>query len=78
MFDANEMALAAGTGTGLNFAPVSQEMLAASIERAITLYRDGESWPRIQANAMASDVSWTRSARQYAALFRGVIADRAL
>jgi starch synthase len=78
VIDANEMALAAGTGTGLNFAPVSQEMLAASIERAIALYRDGESWPRLQANAMASDVSWTRSARQYAALFRGVIADRAL
>ncbi|UPY39360.1 glycogen synthase GlgA [Sediminicoccus sp. KRV36] len=78
VIDANEMALSAGTGTGLNFAPVSQEMLAAAIERAILLYRDGESWPRIQANAMASDVSWTRSARQYAALFRGMIADRAL
>jgi starch synthase len=78
VIDANEMALAAGTGTGLNFAPVSQEMLAASIERAIHLYRDGESWKQLQANAMASDVSWTRSARQYAALFRGMIADRAL
>ena len=77
VIDANEMALSAGTGTGLNFAPVNQEMLAASIERAITLYRDNESWPRIQANAMASDVSWTRSARHYAALFRGMIADRA-
>jgi starch synthase len=77
VIDANEMALAAGTGTGLNFAPVSQEMLAATIERAITLYSDGESWPRLQANAMASDVSWTRSARQYAALFRGVAADSA-
>lgn len=77
VIDANEMALAAGTGTGLNFAPVSQEMLSAAIERAIHLYRDGESWPRLQANAMASDVSWTRSARQYAALFRGMVADRA-
>jgi starch synthase len=77
VIDANEMAVAAGTGTGLNFAPVSQEMLAASIERAIVLYRDGAAWARIQANAMASDVSWTRSARQYATLFQGMIADRA-
>ena len=76
VIDANEMALAAGTGTGLNFAPVSQEMLSNSIERAIGLYRDGESWARLQANAMAGDVSWTRSARNYAALFRGMIADR--
>ena len=73
VIDANEMALAAGTGTGLNFAPVSQEMLASAITRAISLYRDGESWPRLQANAMASDVSWTRSARQYATLFRGML-----
>jgi len=78
VIDANEMALAAGTGTGLNFAPVGQEMLSAAIERAITLYHDGQSWPRLQANAMASDVSWTRSARHYAALFKGMIADRAL
>jgi len=77
VIDANEMAVAAGTGTGLNFAPVSQEMLAAGITRAIGLYREGATWARIQANAMASDVSWTRSARQYAALFRGMIADRA-
>ncbi len=73
VIDANEMALAAGTGTGLNFAPVSQEMLASAITRAISLFRDGESWPRLQANAMASDVSWTRSARQYATLFRGML-----
>jgi len=73
VIDANEMALAAGTGTGFNFAPVSQEMLGAAIERAIAAYRDGESWARLQANAMASDVSWTRSSRQYAALFRGMI-----
>lgn len=73
VIDANEMAVAAGVGTGFNFAPVSQEMLGTAIERAIALHRDGEAWARLQANAMASDVSWTRSARQYAGLFRGMI-----
>ncbi|MDB5412693.1 MAG: glgA [Rubritepida sp.] len=76
VIDANEMAIAAGAGTGLNFAPVSQEMLASAIERAIALYRDPPAWQRLQANAMASDVSWKRSAGKYAAQFRGMIADR--
>jgi len=77
VIDANEMALAAGTGTGLNFAPVSQEMLASAIERAIILYRDGESWGQLQTNAMACDVSWTRSAKRYATLLREMVAERA-
>lgn len=68
--DANEMALASGVGTGFNFAPVSQEMLAAAIERAIALYREPALMQRVQANAMAQDVSWKRSAAKYAALFR--------
>lgn len=67
--DANEMALAAGAGTGFNFAPVTHPMLQASIERAIRLYRQPEAWARLRANAMATDVSWARSARRYAALF---------
>jgi starch synthase len=70
--DANEMALAAGAGTGFNFAPVTQEMLMAAIERAVRLYRTPGAWARLARNAMASDVSWTRSASQYAALFRAM------
>lgn len=68
--DANEMALAAGAGTGFNFAPVTHPMLQASIERAIRLYRQPGTWARLRANAMATDVSWARSAGRYAALFR--------
>jgi len=67
--DANEMALAAGAGTGFNFAPVIHPLLQASIERAIRLYRQPEAWARLRANAMATDVSWARSARRYAAIF---------
>ncbi|WP_149535509.1 glycogen synthase GlgA [Siccirubricoccus phaeus] len=73
VIDANEMALAAGTGTGLQFAPGSVEMLGAAIQRAIGLWRQGPAWRRIQANAMASDVSWRRSAGRYAALFREMV-----
>jgi starch synthase len=70
VMDANEMALAAGAGTGFQFSPVTQEMLMAAIERAIRLYREPGAWARLVANAMATDVSWARSAARYAALFR--------
>ena len=39
VIDANEMALAAGIGTGFHFAPVTSEMLAAAILRALSVWR---------------------------------------
>jgi starch synthase len=73
--DANEMALAAGFGSGFHFAPVSAEMLAATIIRVARLWRDPALWRKLQANALATDVSWARSAARYAALYREMIAD---
>jgi starch synthase len=73
--DANEMALAEGIGTGFHFAPVTTEMLASAIQRAAIVWRDPALWRRLQANAMRTDVSWARSAKRYAALFRAMIAD---
>lgn len=70
--DANEMALAAGIGTGLQVAPGSVAMLGEAIARAAALIRAGAPWARVQANAMATDVSWRRSAARYAALFREI------
>jgi starch synthase len=73
--DANEMALADGIGTGFHFAPVTTEMLAAAVQRAALVWRERALWMRLQANAMRTDVSWARSARKYAALFRAMLAD---
>jgi starch synthase len=75
--DANEMALAEGIGTGFHFSPVSQEMLAATILRVARLWRDQATWRKLQGNALRTDVSWTRSAARYAALYREMIADAA-
>jgi starch synthase len=72
--DANEMAMASGAGTGFHFAPVGVEMLGNAVARAIALYRDAPAWRRLQANALATDVSWRRSAARYAALFREIAA----
>jgi len=72
--DANEMALAAGAGTGLQFAPVTRQNLEFAIGRAIALRRDPALWRRMQSRAMATDVGWTRPAQRYAALFRELAA----
>ncbi len=73
--DANEMALAEGAGAGFHFAPVTQEMLAATVLRVARLWRDKGTWRALQANALRTDVSWTRSAARYAALYREMMAD---
>jgi starch synthase len=69
------MAIAAGQGTGFHFSPVSAEMLRATIPRVMRAWRDRALWRRLQANALATDVSWSRSAARYAALYRAMVAD---
>ncbi|MHB2169297.1 glycogen synthase GlgA [Alsobacter sp. R-9] len=72
VIDANEMALAAGVATGLQFAPVDREMLEAALRRTVALWHDRAAWRRLQKNGMATDVSWTLPARHYAELYRGL------
>ena len=73
VIDANEAALAAGTGTGIQFPP---GMLMPAVERTAALWRQPETWRRLRRNAMRADVSWRRPAAQYAALYRGLMAER--
>jgi starch synthase len=76
IIDANPMALAAGVATGVQFAPVEAPMLEAALRQTAVLRRDPETWQRLQANGMATDVSWSQPAGRYAALYRGLIAER--
>jgi starch synthase len=75
VIDANEAALAAGTGTGIQFTPPTSEMLQTALERTEQLWRQPALWRRLQHNAMRCDVSWRRSAAHYAALYRELLAD---
>ena len=77
VIDANEMALAAGTGTGVQFAPVTGEQLEMAILRVLALAHDRERWRDLQTRAMATDVGWARPADHYAALYRELMATRA-
>lgn len=73
VIDANEMALAAETGTGIVFAPDSPEALHLAVERAVALRRDAHLWQQMQRRGMKTDVSWGRPAQQYAALYRSLV-----
>jgi starch synthase len=70
VIDANPAALAAGVATGVQFAPVTAEMLAVALRRTVALYREPSAWRTIQENGMGADVSWRGPARRYAALYR--------
>jgi starch synthase len=74
VIDANEMALAAGVGTGFHFAPVTTDMLAAAIGRALAVWRQPVLWQRLQRNAMGTAVSWRQPAKRYASLYRELTA----
>ncbi len=72
VIDANEAALAAGTGNGIQFSPVTVATLDATFQRVATLWQQPTVWRQLQRNAMRSDVSWRRPAAQYAALYRSL------
>jgi starch synthase len=74
VIDANEMALAAGVGTGVQFAPVTRDQLVLANARALQLWRSPAVWQRLQARALATEVGWTRPAKKYAAIYRELIA----
>jgi starch synthase len=76
IIDANDAALALGIGTGLQFNPVTAEMLGATLERAARLWSEPEIWDELIENGMLTDVSWRRPAAAYAKLFRDLRAER--
>jgi starch synthase len=73
VIDANPAALAAAVATGIQFGPVTADMLTSAIQRTVTLYREPSAWRTLQKNGMLADVSWRGPAKRYAALYRDVI-----
>ncbi len=74
--DATARTLADGSATGFVFAPATAEALFATIERALTAYRDAAAWRGMQRNAMARDVSWHASGVQYVKAYERALAAR--
>lgn len=76
VIDANVAAMTAGVATGLMFAPVDVSHLRKVIRRAVNLYHQPGCWTSIRRQGMKADVSWDRSAAEYAALFRELVSAR--
>ncbi|MBB3771774.1 starch synthase [Angulomicrobium tetraedrale] len=76
VIDVNEMARSAGVGTGVQFSPVTPSALHLALNRTHRLWQDKVLWKKLQRNAMATDVSWERAAREYDRLFRDLVAER--
>lgn len=73
VIDANDAAVTAGAGNGIQFGLTNETSLDNAILRANRLYATRDAWRRLQLNGMGCDVSWKRSARRYAALFRSLV-----
>ena len=73
--EANEMAIATGVATGVQFSPVTAEMLAKALTKTSALYADHTTWRNLQINGMTTDVSWKNPAQHYAKLYRELVAE---
>lgn len=77
VIDANDAALRDGVATGVQFAPVDAQQLAAAVERTVDLFHDRSAWQRTQRRAMTRDVGWPTRAAQYLSMYAEVLERRA-
>ncbi len=66
--------LAAGTATGFSFHDYSAFALSETLRRAVNLFSRRDVWDRIVDAGMKQDWSWSRSAREYTALYERTLA----
>jgi starch synthase len=64
---------AARTGNGFKFEGATAEELLASLGRAVDVFSRKDVWDVLVGNAMAADFSWSRSAREYLALYGRIL-----
>jgi starch synthase len=73
--DPGDEGLAQGLGTGFVFRHPTVEGLRWALGRAVATFRDApEAWRAIQHAGMGRDHSWTHAAKEYAALYRRLLA----
>ncbi len=62
-----------GEGNGFVFEEHTGVAFLGAIARAIVTYKTPPAWSRVIHNAMASDFSWQRSAREYTQLYEKIV-----
>ena len=71
--DVHPGSLADRSATGFLFDDATAEAMGARVRHAVDLFRQPETWRRIQVAGMRKDFSWTRSALEYAELYSETI-----
>jgi starch synthase len=66
--------LASDTATGIVFDHMDTAEFAHALQRALALYRHPTHWQQVQRAGMRQRFSWDEAARQYAALYRELVA----
>jgi starch synthase len=61
------------TGNGFKFGPYNAEAFLLSIQRAVGLWTDQETWEILIRKGMAADFSWKRSAERYLDLYQSLV-----
>ena len=74
VINASPAALAMGCATGVQFSPVTTDVLAGALARLCALFKDKKLWEKIQRNGMKQPVGWANSAKSYAAVYRESVA----
>jgi starch synthase len=59
--------------TGFLFPAAEATAMLEALRRALSTYASPGTWEKFQRNGMAKDFSWSRSAAQYAELYRSLI-----
>ena len=60
-------------GNGFLFQNYNAHEMMSTIKKALTLFRDFNSWKRLIQNAMREDYSWEHAAREYKALYKRLV-----
>ena len=60
-------------GNGFLFPDYNAHDMMYTLKKALTLFRDFNSWKALMQNAMNTDYSWARSAKEYKALYERLI-----
>lgn len=64
--------------TGFVFEQASGEAMESALDRCLEVYRDWpQTWSDMRRLAMSADFGWSRSAREYAELYAGLVPGRA-
>jgi starch synthase len=72
VIDATPQTIANGTANGFAFLDPDPQTLWQTIQRALNTWTDRATWQRLVRTGMSVDWSWSRSAREYAALYEEV------